>query len=94
MSYVLSMSILHHSQQLPSVIACLLSIECSELIGDAPYAYVEIQNLHMNCLSTVRLKVTLLILCHFDEEGTLEEYSVSGVVFYWTAFYQDAVSRN
>lgn len=60
MPYILAMSILHHSQQFPSVIACLLSIECSGLIGDAPYAYVEIQNFHMDCLSTVGLKVTLL----------------------------------
>lgn len=60
MPYILAMSILYHSQQFPPVIACLLSIECSGLIGDAPYAYVEMQNLHMDSLSSVRLKVILL----------------------------------
>ena len=60
MPYILAMSILYHSQQCPPVIACILSIECSGLIGDAPYAYVEMQNLHMDSLSSVRLKVILL----------------------------------
>ncbi|WP_418674195.1 hypothetical protein [Akkermansia sp.] len=60
MPYILVMSILYHSQQCPPIIACILSIECSGLIGDAPYAYVEMQNLHMDSLSSVRLKVILL----------------------------------